>query len=107
MSLEHLKASDLTNPRFKAAVLGSANHDETQFADPETLDLAREPNEHVAFGQGVHFCMGALLARMEGQVALTTLFRRFPDLRLALPAEALRWRKLLPARALEALPVAV
>jgi cytochrome P450 PksS len=53
-----------------AAVLGSANHDETQFDDPETLNLAREPNKHLAFGQGVHYCLGALLAQMEGHIAL-------------------------------------
>jgi cytochrome P450 len=89
------------------AVLGSANHDELQFRDPETLDLTREPNKHLAFGQGAHFCVGAPLARLEGQVALTTLFRRFPTLRLAQPAESLRWRKSLIIRGLEALPVAV
>jgi cytochrome P450 len=89
------------------AMLGSANHDESQFRDPETLDLAREPNRHVAFGQGVHFCLGAPLARLEGQIALTTLFRRFPNLRLAKPAENLRWRKSLIVRGLAELPVAV
>ena len=90
---------------FVAAVLGSANHDESRFRDPETLDIAREPNRHVAFGQGLHFCLGATLARMEAQIALTTLFRRLPGLRLAQPAESLRWRKLLPLRGLVALPV--
>ena len=89
------------------AVVGSANHDQSQFRDPETLDLTREPNKHLAFGQGVHFCLGAPLARLEGQIALTTLFRRFPDLRLAQKAERLRWRKSLVIRGLEALPVAV
>lgn len=87
-------------------VIGSANHDESQFADPEKLDISREPNKHVAFGQGIHFCLGAPLARLEGQIALTTLFRRFPHLRLAQPAESLPWRKNLFLRALEALPVA-
>jgi cytochrome P450 PksS len=86
-------------------VLGSANHDEAQFPDPETLDLTREPNKHLAFGQGAHFCLGAPLARLEGQIALTTLFRRFPHLRLAESPESLRWRKGLIIRALERLPV--
>lgn len=90
-----------------SAVLGSANRDESQFRDPDALDVAREPNRHLAFGQGIHFCLGAPLARMEGQIALTTLFRRFPGLRLAQPADSLRWRKLLPLRGLEALPVAL
>ena len=89
-----------------SAVLGSANRDESQFRDPDTLDITRDPNRHLSLGQGIHFCLGAPLARMEGQIALTTLFHRFPGLRLAQPAESLRWRKLLPLRGLEALPVA-
>lgn len=89
------------------AVIGSANHDETQFPDPETFDITRQPNKHVAFGQGAHFCLGAPLARLEGQIALTTLFRRFPSLRLEQAAESLRWRKSLIIRGLEELPVAV
>ena len=88
-----------------APALGSANRDESQFTDPDTLDITREPNRHVALGHGAHFCLGASLAQMEGQIALTALFQRFPDLRLAQPVESLRWRKLLPGRALEALPV--
>lgn len=89
------------------AVIGSANHDETQFPNPETFNIARQPNKHVAFGQGAHFCLGAPLARLEGQIALTTLFRRFPNLHLAQAAESLRWRKSLIIRGLEELPVAI
>lgn len=88
------------------AVVGSANHDESQFPDPETFDISREPNKHLAFGMGVHFCIGAPLARLEGQIALTTLFRRFPNLRLAQESQSLRWRKSLIVRGLEELPVA-
>jgi len=84
------------------AALASANRDESQFPDPEIL---REPNRHLAFGVGAHFCLGAPLARLEGQIALTTLFRRFPDLRLAKAAETLRWRRGLLLRGLEQLPV--
>lgn len=87
------------------AVLGSANHDETQFPDPETFDITRQPNKHVSFGQGAHFCIGAPLARLEGQIALTTLFYRFPNLRLAQSPQRLRWRKSLIIRGLEELPV--
>jgi len=87
------------------ALLGSANHDETQFVNPDTLNLTRDPNRHVSFGQGVHFCVGAPLARLEGRIALLTLFRRFPTLKLAQPASTLRWRKSLIVRGLEALPV--
>lgn len=105
---EDVILSSVTIPRgeWVAAVLGSANHDESRFEDPEKLDLARDPNPHVSFGQGPHFCLGANLTRMEAQIALTTLFARFPDLRLAQPAESLRWRKLLPMRGLAELPVA-
>ena len=87
------------------AVLGSANRDESQFPDPDTLNLSRVPNKHVALGQGVHFCLGAPLARLDGQIALTTLFRRFPNLRLTQSPESLRWRKSLFIRGLKALPV--
>lgn len=87
------------------AVLGSANRDEAEFPDPDTLELGRLPNKHVAFGQGVHFCLGAPLARLDGEIALTTLFRRFPNLRLAQSPESLRWRKSLIVRGLESLPV--
>jgi cytochrome P450 PksS len=89
------------------AVLGSANRDESQFPDPDALNLGRSPNKHVAFGQGIHFCLGAPLARLEAKVALTTLFQRFPNLRLAQPAELLRWRKSLFIRGLKALPVEI
>ena len=105
---EDATIGSVTIPRGELvlAVLGSANHDECQFPDPDTLDITREPNKHLAFGQGAHFCLGAPLARLEGQIALTTLFRRFPHLRLAAAPESLRWRKGLFFRGLEELPVA-
>jgi cytochrome P450 PksS len=105
---EEVTISSVTIPRgeWVIAALGSANHDESVFKDPETLDLARDPNPHVSFGQGRHFCLGASLVRMEAQIALTTLFRHFPGLRLDRPAETLRWRRILPLRGLAELPVA-
>jgi cytochrome P450 PksS len=88
------------------AVLGSANRDEGHFEDPDALDLARDPNRHLAFGRGgVHHCLGAPLARMEGQIALTALLRRFPGVRLAMTPETLRWRRGLFLRGLERLPL--
>jgi cytochrome P450 PksS len=87
------------------AVVGSANHDESRFPNPETLDIAREPNNHLGFGRGIHFCLGAPLARLEGQMAFTALFQRFPNLRLARLPEFMRWRRNLFLRALEDLPV--
>jgi cytochrome P450 len=83
----------------------SANRDNRQFVNPDTLDLTREPNRHLAFGLGNHFCLSASLARLEGQIAITTLLRRLPDLRLAVPPSALRWRRGLVLRGLEALPL--
>ncbi len=88
------------------AVLASANRDETRFAHPERLDLTRDPNRHLAFGQGVHFCLGAPLARLEGQIAIRTLLHRLPELYLSIPSDKLRWRPTFVVRGLEALPVA-
>jgi cytochrome P450 PksS len=105
---EDVTLGSVTIPRgdLVLAALGSANHDESQFPEPETLDVARTPNRHLALGQGAHFCLGAPLARMEGRIALTTLFQRFANLRLAEPAETLRWRRSFVLRGLEELPVA-
>ena len=88
------------------AVLGSANRDDMYFENPDTLDLTRDPNKHLAFGRGgVHHCLGAPLARMEGQIALTALLRRFPEIRVAVPHESLRWHRGLFLRGLERLPL--
>ena len=87
-------------------LIASANRDETQFEDPDRLDLGRLKNRHLAFGQGIHYCLGAPLARLEGQIALRRLLERMPSLRLAVPESTLRWRKGLNIRGLEALPVA-
>ena len=88
------------------AVLGSANRDERHFEDPDVLDLARDPNRHLAFGRGgVHHCLGAPLARMEGHIAMTALLRRFPGARLAMAPEDLPWRRGLFLRGLEKLPL--
>ncbi len=88
------------------ALLGSANRDERQFECPDELDITREPNRHLAFGQGVHYCVGAPLARLEGQIAINTLLRRFPDLRLTVPPRAVQHRPGLGLRGLVSLPLA-
>ena len=71
--------------------LASANRDEDRYANPETLDIDRTDSRHLAFGHGIHFCLGAPLARMEAELALHSLLRRFPQLRLAVPVEELHW----------------
>jgi cytochrome P450 PksS len=85
----------------------SANTDGSRFDAPERLELAREDNHHVAFGLGPHYCLGAPLARMEGRVAIGSLIRRFPDLRLSVPPDHLRWRPGTSLRGLVSLPVTV
>ena len=87
------------------AAIASANRDESQFINPDTLDIGREPNRHLAFGQGIHFCLGASLARLEGQTAINTLLARTRDLQLAVDPTRLRWRSGLVLRGLKALPV--
>jgi cytochrome P450 len=87
------------------AAIASANRDDHQFTNPDRLDITREPNRHLAFGQGIHFCLGASLARLEGQIAIRTLLARTRDLRLAVNPNTLRWRSGLVLRGLKALPV--
>jgi cytochrome P450 len=87
------------------AMVAAANMDPEANEHPEELELARRPNRHMAFGAGIHFCLGHQLARVEGKCALEALFRRWPKLRLAEQPEAMRWRKRLGIRALERLPV--
>ena len=86
------------------AVMGAGNRDPERFVDPDRLDLAREGNRHLAFGWASHFCFGAPLARMEGQIAFETLLARFPTLSMA-PAEDVRWRPNLGLRGLTELHV--
>lgn len=85
--------------------LASANHDPAQFDAPGELRLDRSPNRHVAFGRGLHFCLGAPLARLEAGIAITRLLARCPTLELAVDPADLRWRKSLTLRGLEELPL--
>ena len=88
------------------AVVGSANRDDAQFPDADVLDLGRTANRHVGFGRGPHFCLGAPLARLETEIALETLLRRLPNLRLAIAEDDLYWRPIPLFRSLASLPVA-
>ena len=80
MGGQHIEAGQWVLP-----LLGAANRDPQQFAQPERLDLTRNPNPHLGFGRGIHFCLGAPLARLEGQVAIAALVQRFGTLELAAP----------------------
>jgi pimeloyl-[acyl-carrier protein] synthase len=84
--------------------IGAANRDPAHFADPDRLDLTRADNRHVAFGMGIHFCLGAPLARLEGQIAINALVQRFPA--LALATDRPQYRQSLTLRGLTSLPVA-
>jgi cytochrome P450 len=87
------------------AMLAAANMDPDANRQPERLDLARHPNRHLAFGTGIHFCLGHQLARMEGRCALQALFRRWPNLELAVADSQIRWRERPGLRAIASLPV--
>lgn len=85
------------------AVIGAANRDPVRFPDPDRLDLTRKDNKHLAFGAGGHFCFGAPLARLEGEIAFSTLLREVPNFELA--SESLVWRNNTGLRGLSSLPV--
>ena len=107
VALEDMEIGGQTLAKGTSAILllGSANRDEAAFAEPDQLDIGRTDNHHLAFGFGTHFCLGAPLARLEGEVALTTLVRRFPD--LALATDAPRYKENLVLRGLEELPLSL
>jgi cytochrome P450 len=90
---EPVNIAGVTIPAGAQVIIGLApsNHDAEEYADPESLDLGREELHHLAFGHGIHFCLGAALARMEGQLALRSLLVRFPQLRLAVSDDELHW----------------
>lgn len=95
-----IKKGDVVLPLLK-----SANRDERIFADSDELDITRNMKRHLAFGQGIHMCLGAPLARVEGDIAFTTLLKRFPNLRLGIPREEVKWEFKLAAQGLGTLPV--
>lgn len=87
------------------AMLAAANMDPAANPHPERLDLERRPNRHIAFGTGIHFCLGHQLARIEGRCALKALFKRWPRLALAIPESQITWRKRAGLNAIDRLPV--
>ncbi|MDP9342792.1 MAG: cytochrome P450 [Actinomycetota bacterium] len=104
--VDDIEVDGRTLPKGSEVVglLGAANRDPDQFPDPDRLDLGRKENRHIAFGSGIHFCLGAALARVEGQVALGQLVRRFPDMSLAGDPV---WRDTITLRGLRSLPVSL
>jgi cytochrome P450 len=106
-TLEPVTFGDVTIPRRELviAVLTAANLDPSKFPDPERLDLDRDTTGHLTFGHGIHYCLGAPLARLEAEVAFSALLSRFPDLSLAVPASSLTWRPSSLIHGLERLPL--
>ncbi len=88
-------------------ILAAANRDPAQFSEPDRFDIARDPNAHLAFGDGIHFCLGAALARLEGAIAFRSVLERFPKLRLAEPEGAVAYKGSYFLRGLAALPMAI
>lgn len=104
---EELEIAGVTIPKGShlLLLLGAADHDAAFVAPPEQLDVTRSNAKHVAFGQGIHYCLGAPLARLEGEIAFTTLIARLPNLRLALAPGDVSWRPAFELRGLQSLPV--
>jgi cytochrome P450 PksS len=105
-----IEACDIGGVRFERGdfvmvLLASGNRDAAQFDDPDRFDVGRTPNNHLGFGFGIHHCLGAPLARMEAQVALSTLVRRAP--RLALTVDDVTYKHNVVLRGMEELPVSL
>ncbi|WP_406307966.1 cytochrome P450 family protein [Streptomyces griseoaurantiacus] len=100
-----LGGQDIAPGEAVLVVLAAADRDPERFAEPDVLDLTRRDNQHLGYGHGIHYCLGAPLARLEGRTALATLLTRLPDLRLAVDSTELRWRGGLIMRGLRTLPV--
>jgi cytochrome P450 len=120
--LRHVSFAQVTKPRFARedaefcghtisrgqmlfGSLAAANNDPSVFDQPEQLDIRRHPNRHLAFGTGIHVCLGAMLARVETAIALEGLFTRYPNLKLAVPRSRIRYTAQFGTRPLAALPV--
>jgi cytochrome P450 len=108
-AMEDLTIGDTVIPAGSIVIVGiaAANRDPRRFAEPDRLDIARGDGRHLAFGHGIHRCLGAALARMEGQVAIGALVRRFPDITLACDPDDLTWLPFPVFRGLTVLPVTI
>lgn len=104
---EDIKVGETTIPAGSLIIVSvhSVNHDPAAFPDPDRLDITRNPNPHLAFSHGLHHCLGAPLARLEAQVAIGSVLKRFPDLTLDCAPEDVAWHRDFFSRSLHALPV--
>ncbi|WP_246103033.1 cytochrome P450 family protein [Streptomyces piniterrae] len=106
-TLEPIRLGDVLIPKgeFITISLSAAGRDPKRYTDPDRVDITRKNSGHLAFGHGIHHCIGAPLARLEGRIVLGELFRRFPRLSLATPKDELSWRPSFNLRGLASLPV--
>ncbi len=86
-------------------ILNAANHDPSQFENPDQLDITREKSKHLAFGKGIHACLGAPLARLEGEIAIASFFKRYPNAQLNINKDDLEWRTGMIVRGVRELPL--
>jgi cytochrome P450 len=95
-----IRQGDIVLPALLAA-----NRDPAYFENPNVFDIRREPNKHIAFGHGIHFCLGAPLARMEGTIAINTMLARLPKLELNTDVDDLEWNESLLIHGMKSLPI--
>lgn len=102
-----LRGKSIRRGELIVVALNSANHDPQQFKDADLFDITREKSPHLAFGKGIHLCLGAPLARLEGEIAITSLLKRFPGLKLAVDKDQLEWRPGMIVRGIKELPLSL
>lgn len=99
------KGASISKGDLVIVVLNSANHDPSQFNDPEVFDITREKSRHLAFGKGIHTCLGAPLARLEGEVAIRSFIKRFSNAKMRADSSDLQWRPGMIVRGVRELPI--
>jgi pimeloyl-[acyl-carrier protein] synthase len=107
ISATEIGGTQITPDSLLFVLIAAANRDPAQFSDPEVFDLGREPNEHLSFGGGIHFCLGAPLTRLEGVIAIDAVLKRYAQLRLARPDDKLEYRGSIALRGLTTLRLSV